>query len=230
MEIMAVSSIFYSGKPNKITVDGFAHSCLLHSTLYRYGIETIPETMEIRMGDQGASVRFDLVRIKQDHNYRTILKRGGIFEVETLSAETAMLPINYATKSEEEDFDLSDENENCGVQFEMCMCFAIDQLLNHLVSNQNIPFGGCLKELCVSNILIPSIASSINAGLEMLFTSPFMNSESSSQQIIEAILLNLGETKMRRFEAKGRPLVQKGVEILLQTWFERSQRSPYSPK
>ena len=213
----------------QLTVENLARSETLHTILHRYGIETIAETLQIQVGDDGHQVKFGVVPVGQDKdpNYRTLLRKRGIVEVETVSLVVACLPCHECAPIEEDTLDENGEQHDI---FEMAMCNAIDQLLNHLVCERNFTFGKRMEELCKSDILIPSIASSVNAGLQMLLTSPNANSGSCSQQMCEAIVLNLGQSQVRELDFKERPLIQDGVGILLHRWFERSRRRPHQPQ
>ena len=216
----------------KPAVETLARSELLHVIMHRYGIETIAETLQIRVGDGGYQVKFRVVPVGQDkdHNYRALLRKRGIVEVQTVSLVVACLPCHECVQIEEDPPASSDDNGEGSNLFEMALCNAIDQLLNHLACERNLTFGKWMEELCISDILIPSVAGSVNVGLQMLLTSPHANSGSCSQQMCEAILLNLGQSKVQELDLKERPLIQDGVGILLHRWFERSERRPLVPK
>jgi hypothetical protein len=204
---------------------------LLHCVLNRYGIETLPETLRIREGDHGLQVEFGVVPVGQDrnHNYRALVRRRSIIEVERASMIVACLPLPDSDNVQEDIREWREESGHNQNMFNMAVCNAMDQMLNHLVCERSITFGKYFKELCVSDVLIPSIAASINAGMEMLFKSQITNSGSCSQLMVEAILLSLGEGQVQELALEERPVIQEGVQILMQNWLQRSQRRQQRP-
>ena len=217
---------------NKLAVEQLARSDLLHCILNRYGIEIIPETLKIQTGDNGLQVEFGVIALSQDRdqNYRALLRRRSIVEIERLSMVVASLPLHDSDNILDDGNEWRGESGQIDEMFNMAVCNAMDQLLNHLVSERSITFGKWLKELCVSDVLIPSIASSVNAGMDMLHKSPISNSCSCSQLMVEAILLNLGESKIQELAFEERPIIQEGVQILLRNWCERYQQRQRRPQ
>ena len=203
--------------------------------LNRYGIETLQETLRIREGDHGLQVEFGVIPVGQDrdHNYRALVRRRSIIEVERASMIVACLPLLPLPDSDNVQEDIHEWREESGHNqnmFNMAVCNAMDQMLNHLVCERSITFGKYFKELCVSDVLIPSIAGNINAGMEMLLKSPITNSGSCSQLMVEAILLSLGEGQVQELALEERPVIQEGVQILMQNWLQRSQRRQQRPQ
>ena len=217
---------------NKLAVEQLARSDLLHCILNRYGIEVIPDTLKIETGDHGLQVEFCVIPLSQDRdqNYRALLKRRSIVEIDRLSMVVAKLPLHDPSIVLLDGNEWSGESSQIHDVFNMAVCNAIDQLLNHLVCERSITFGKWFKELCVSDVLIPSIASSVNAGMDMLHKSQIPNSGSCSQLMVESILLNLGGSKIQELALEERPIIQEGVEILLQNWLERCQRRQQRPQ
>jgi hypothetical protein len=212
---------------NKPPDEEIARSDLLHSILSRYGILLLPGTMQTRATENAHSVEFIVVpsRDEKDYSYRALLKKRCIIEVEKLSIAIACLPSTESEMSDSDKFhESSDEPSQHHNMLEMVVCNAIDQLLDHLVCERGFTFGRWLNELCVSEILIPSIAGDLNAGLEMLLSSPNENSGSCSQLIVQSILTTLGESKVQTLASEGQSLVKEGVQVLLNKFLERSKR------
>jgi hypothetical protein len=126
---------------------------------------------------------------------------------------------------EEDDFDSRNELSEYGDVYELACCNAIGQLLDHLVCERSLTFGGCLKDLCVSDIFIPSIANDVNSGLDMLLTSTNLNSGCCSQLLVQAILTTLGPSKVEEFASEEQALIQEGVLMLLSKHFEKKRQS-----
>lgn len=212
---------------NKLPDEEIVRSDLLHSILSRYGIEILPGTMQTRMTEFAHRVEFNVVpsRDEKDYSYRALLKKRCIIEVEKLSIAIACLPSNESEISGSDKLhESSDEPSQHHSVLEMVVCNAIDQLLDHLVCERGFTFGRWLKELCVSEVFIPSIAGDLNAGLEMLLSSPNANSGSCSQLIVQSILTTLGESNVQNLASEGQPLVKEGVQVLLHKFLERSNR------
>lgn len=210
----------------KNAVDILARSHLLHCVLNRYGIEIIPGTAQIRTGDHGQQVEFGIVPVSQekDHNYRTLLKKRSVIHVQKLTLVVACLPMHDEDHLEENGQQLMEDSDQKQEMFEMAVCNATDELLNNLVCERKITFGKWLQELCVADVLIPSIACSVNSGMDMLLKSQITNSGCCSQQIVEAILVHLGQSQVQELALEERPIIQEGIQIVLQSWFEKRQR------
>ncbi len=217
---------YWIAKTNLSVVEKIARSGLLQSILTRYGIAIILDSMKISIGDHGNQLEFNVVQLThdKDQNYRALLRRRSIIEVETLSIAVACVALNDFDHSDSED-NFRDEPSQNGDLLESAICHAIDQLLNHLVCERNMAFGGCLKDLCVSDILIPSIASDVNSGLDMLLTSSIANSGSCSQRLVQAILMALGPSRVQELAPRDQPLIQEGVLMLLSNHLERKKHS-----
>lgn len=192
----------------------------------RYGIETIPGTVQIRRADHGQQVSFGIVPVIQDkdHNYRTLLKKRGVIHVQKLTLVVACLPMQDRDHLEENEQQLMEDSDKKQEMFEMAVCNAMDKLLNNLICERKITFGKWLHELCVADVLIPSIACSVNSGMDMLLKSQIANSGFCSQLIVEAILEHLGQCQVQELVLEERPIIQEGIQIMLQRWFEKRQR------
>ncbi len=209
-----------------MAVETLGRSDQLHSVLKRFGIEAIPESLRVRMGDQEDHIEFRVASVAQDKDpyCRALLRRRSIIEVEKLSIVVACLPFHNSEDSEEDGLQCNDDSVQLDDNLDVALSHVINQLLNHLVCERGIVFGRSSKELCVRDILIPSIASDVNAGLEMLHASSNANSCHCSQLFVEAILLNLGESTVQELASEEQPVVLEGVRILLKNCFEKSQR------
>ena len=210
-----------------MAVETLGRSDQLHSVLNRFGIEAIPESLRVRMGDHEDQIEFRVASVGQDKDpyCRALLRRRSIIEVEKLSIVVACLPFHNSDASEEDGLQCSDDSvQKLDDNLDVALSHVINQLLNHLACERGIVFGRSSKELCVRDILIPSIASDVNAGLEMLHASSNANSCHCSQLFVEAILLNLGESTVQELASEEQPLVLEGVRMLLKNCFEKSQR------
>lgn len=209
-----------------MAVETLGRSDQLHSVLNRFGIEAVPESLRVRMGDHEDQIEFRVASVGQDKDpyCRALLRRRSIIEVEKLSIVVACLPFHNSDDSEEDGPQGSDDSVQLDDNLDVALSHVIHQLLNHLVCERGIVFGRSSKELCVRDILIPSIANDVNAGLEMLHASSNANSCHCSQLFVEAILLNLGESTVQELALEEQPLVLEGVRMLLKNCFEKSQR------
>ena len=129
------SSSAFAWRSDKVAVETLGRSDQLHSVLNRFGIEAIPESLRVRMGDHEDQIEFRVASVGQDKDpyCRALLRRRGIIEVEKLSIVVACLPFHNSDASEEDGLQCSDDSvQKLDDNLDVALSHVINQLLNDL--------------------------------------------------------------------------------------------------